>query len=172
MDATSIIIDIVLLMREFQRQHNVRGKCVNNTQYMLEVIKLLRISNAKAKAVYVFSNALELQATIFIGAHVVIELDDGTIIDPSYEIDNLKHKVYFDNIKTFIGKFDDIEKAKLMKGIDVKQLIREHLRSVQLAEEMNTGKFIITDENYYKAQADYVMEHNDFIRMIESSSKI
>ena len=48
--------DIILSMREYQKENNVKNQCVTNAQYLYDTIKINSNSNVKTKAVLVFSD--------------------------------------------------------------------------------------------------------------------
>jgi hypothetical protein len=102
-------------------------------------------SNVKIKAVFVFSNNEEEDTYIIVGGHLVVILDDETIIDPSYDIYCLKNKSYFDNIKDIVNIFNN--KVELKKKIDIKKLICDHIKFMKISEQINNGELIITKKN-------------------------
>jgi len=155
MDLPILISNIILSMREFQKENNIKSQCVTNTQYLYDIIKNnSSITNVKAKAVYVFSNGAETTTGHFVSGHLVVVLDDGTIIDPSYDVFCLKNKSYFDNIKDLMDRFDD--KNKLNTKIDIRNMVSQHIHFMKLAEQINNGELIITDKKFYNDQADYI----------------
>ena len=153
MEVSILISNIILSMREYQKENNIKKQCVTNAQYLYDTIKMNSISNIKTKAVYVFSDNNEGTA-IFLGGHLVVVFDDGTIIEPSYDIFCLKNKSYFDNITDLLDIFDD--KVELKSKIDIKKLISDHMHFITLSEQINKGTLIITDKEHYNKQADYI----------------
>jgi hypothetical protein len=111
-------------------------------------------SNIKTKAVFAFSNDPEKDTNTFVGGHLVVVLDDETIIDPSYDIFCLKNISYFDNIKDLMDIFYD--KVELKSKIDMKKLIRDHIHFMKISEKINNGELIITEKEHYNKQADYI----------------
>ena len=154
MEHTILIANIILSMREYQKENNIKKQCVTNAQFLYDTIKVNSISNVKTKAVFVYSDNNEEDTAIIVGGHLVVELDDETIIDPSYEIFCLKNKSYFDNIKDLVNIFDN--KVELKTKIDIKKLICEHIHFMKISEQMNNGELIITDKEHYNKQADYI----------------
>jgi len=154
MDKSILISNIILSMRKFQEKNCIEKQCITNTQYLYDCIKQIGFNNVKAKAVYVFSNDVETSTAIFVAGHLIVVLDDETMIDPSYDIFCLKDKSYFDNIKDLIDIFDD--KNKLKTNIDIKKLIGEHITFMKVAEQINNNECIITDKKIYNDQADYI----------------
>ena len=155
MELSILIANIILSMREFQKENNIRKQCVTNCQYLYDIIKMnSSSSNVKTKAVLVFSADDEADACTFVGGHLVVVLSDETVIEPSYDIFCLKNKSYFDNIKDFIDIFAD--KVELKTRIDVKKIVSEHICFMKLAEQINNGEHLITEDKFYNEQADYI----------------
>jgi hypothetical protein len=153
MDRTTFIANIILSMREFQKEHNITSQCVTNAQYLYDIIKTNTSNDVKTKAVFVFSND-NMETAFFVGGHLVILLDDDTVIDPSYDIFCRTNNRYFDNVKDFMNIFDD--KTALSTRIDIKKLLHDHITFMKLAERINNGEFIITEKKFYNDQADYI----------------
>ena len=151
-----LISNVVLSMREFQKNNGIKKQCVTNTQYLYDTIKMNSINNVKAKAVFVLSCDNDTDTSVFVGGHLVVKLDDETIIDPSYDIFCLKNKSYFDNIKDLMDMFNDNDKVKLKSDVDIKKLICDHIHFIKLAEQINNGQHTITEKKFYDNQADYI----------------
>ena len=111
MEISILISNIVLSMREFQKQNNIKKQCITNTQYLYDNITMNSV-NVKAKPVFVFSHDDEEGTATFVGGHLLVILDDGTMIEPSYDIFCLKNKSYFDNIKDLMDVFDNKDDLK------------------------------------------------------------
>ena len=154
MEHSILIANIILSMREYQKENNIKKQCVTNAQYLYDIIKMNSISNVKTKAVFVFSYNNEEDTAIFVGGHLVVELDDETIIEPSYDIFCLKNKSYFDNIKDLVNIFDN--KNELKTKFDIKKLICDHIHFMKISEQINNGELLITDKEHYNKQADYI----------------
>jgi len=151
-----LISNIVLSMREFQKNKGIKKQCVTNAQYLYDIIKMNSIDNVKAKAVFVFSCDDDTNTLVFVGGHLVVMLEDGTMIDPSYDIFCLKDKSYFDNIKDLMDMFNENSKMILKSGVDIKQIVRDHIHFIKLAEQINNGKHTFTTKKFYDDQADYI----------------
>lgn len=154
MENSIFIANIILSMREYQKENNIKNQCVTNTQYLYDIIKMNSISNVKTKAVYVFSGNYEEDTAIFVGGHLVVELDDETIIEPSYDIFSLKNKSYFDNIKDLLNIFDN--KVELKTKININKLIYDNIQFMKISEQINNGELLISDKEHYNKQADYI----------------
>jgi hypothetical protein len=154
MDRDLFVANIILSMREFQKENNIRKQCLTNSQYLYDIIKMNSSSNVKTKAVLVFSADDVADVCTFVGGHLVVVLDDETVIDPSYDIFCLKNKSYFDNIKDFMDIFAD--KVELKTRVDVKKIVSEHISFMKFAEQINNGEHVITENKFYNEQADYI----------------
>jgi hypothetical protein len=154
MECSIWIADIILSMRKYQEDNNIKKQCLTNVQYLYDVIRMNSSSNVKTKAVYLFSTNDEEQTNIFIGGHVVITLDDETILEPSQEIYCLKNVIYFDNIKDLMDNF--VNKDELKSVIDIKKIVSDHITFVKLSEQINNNELIISDREHYDKQADYI----------------
>jgi hypothetical protein len=154
MNITTRISNIILSMREYQKENNITKQCITNSQYLYDIIKMNSSNNVKTKAVFVFSDKNEEDACIFISGHLVVVLDDDTMIDPSYDIFCLKNTSYFDNIKDLMNIFDD--KVLVKTKVDIKKIIRDHIHFMKIAEQINNGDCVITEKEHYNRQADYI----------------
>ena len=73
------IAQIVLIMREYQKQNNIKDNCMTNTQYLYDMItKNYPNTNIKASAIIVVSIG-EIDTTCVAG-HLCILLDDNIIL--------------------------------------------------------------------------------------------
>jgi hypothetical protein len=145
-----ILANIVLLMREYQKKHNIKRQCVTNCQYLYDTFKAnYPLSDVKVKAVIgILSNEDE---TIIYEGHVVVEVEE-VIFEPSYEVYSIRNIEYFDNIKQFKNVFAFRNKN------DMKDTIKEFINFTKIADTINNGELTITDKEHYDNQADYVEE--------------
>jgi len=150
----SLISNIVVSMRKYQKENNVKKQCVTNAQYLYDTMKINLNNNVKTKAVFVFSDNNQEDTAIFVSGHIIVTIDNKTIIEPSYDIYCLENTSYFDNIKDLVSIFDD--KIELKSKIDIKKLIYDHIHFIKISEQINNGEFIITDKKHYNKQADYI----------------
>jgi hypothetical protein len=88
--------------------------------------------------------------TIIYAGHLVVEVDEEFIIEPSYEVCSIDNILYFDNIKAFMNKY------KIPDTNDMKHLIKDFVSFTKLADAINNGELTITDKEYYQNQANYV----------------
>lgn len=162
MEFSILIANIILSMREFQEKNGIKNQCVVNTKYIYDCIKMNSSANVKVKAVLVTAMDETNDTTTFVGGHLILHLldeDDETYIDPSYDIFSLKNKSYFGNIKDLTEMFNDKDKNTLKTKIDIKQVLSNHIYFMKVAEQINNGKFVFLDEKFkkiYNDQADYI----------------
>jgi hypothetical protein len=164
-----VLANTILYMREYQHLHNIKKQCITNTQFVYDILSL-RYGTDRIKATAVIVIGEDEQGRNYIcDGHMVI-LFDETIIDPSYELYSLKNKKYFStiaNYKSYISYAqDETEKYK--------NTIKQHLTFRKLAEEINSGGFVIVDKTYYIQLTDYIdkqitemIEHGKFLKTFD-----
>lgn len=146
------------LMHRYQKENNVENECVTNVQYLFDQLHSLGIKCKASPAIVMCEDAM-----INMG-HVVIILDDGSVIDPSYEIAKLQNIQYYDNIKTFINIFhkecfEDEETKDVFKNI-IKHFISFNNLANRINDSIQTGKTaVVCDNKHYHKQADYIDIH-------------
>jgi hypothetical protein len=154
----TIISKILKLMLEYQKIYQIKNQCVLNCNYIYHNIKMLKggAFNIKPKTVIVIYGR-ELDTTVF-HVHMVLETDNGEIIDPSYEINSIKLKQICKSIKEFTDKIkNDIgtEIISLEQNVTIKEVIKKYL-SLQKYEDRIINSFVATDSKTYNDQADFV----------------
>ena len=149
------IANIILLMRKYQKENNIKRHCITNAQYLYDTIYLgCGYKNVRTKAVFVLSIIEETKTLYVNSGHLVLEVD-GVIFDPSYEIFLLKNKKYYNNFKDFYNYYT-ILSEKHKKKCDLKEQIYNHTHFIKISEHINSGKCLISNKEYYNKQADYV----------------
>lgn len=141
---------VILLMREYQKKHDIKDQCLANTQYAYDCWKQNGVSSVKAKAVIALGENDEGDLVLVMG-HVLLSVD-GSYFEPSYRVFSLKNVAYYDSIKDLK---DNVSNA-LLKQHDLRQILKHHISFVKLAEGINNGELLMCDETYYHKQADYV----------------
>ena len=144
--------DVVNNMRKFQKLKNIKRECVTNTQYLYDSLSqpsIRKYLNVTAKAVVATS-----KYSITSG-HMVLNVkehfsDEEFIIDPSYEIYSRENKEYYESIRQLIPLFKEISNE------DKKELIKNHIHFMKLAEKINNGICLVVDKKFYNEQADYI----------------
>ena len=137
-------------MIEYQKNNNIKGKCVTNAQYLYDHINH-NFTNikCKAKAVVCLGNDNNITKCI---CHMIIMIDD-IIYDPSYEIISLNDIYYFGNMKSFSSY---IKKLQPFPEDIYLTTISNFIKFLQYADKINNGELVITDKDFYNNQADYV----------------
>jgi len=158
MDIANIVAG---LMHRYQKANNVENECVTNVQYLFDQLHSLGIK-CKASPAIVMSEDEMINK-----GHVVILLEDGSVIDPSYEIARLQNIQYYDNIKVFINMFhkecfEDEETKDVFKDI-IKHFISFNNLANRINDSLQTGKTaVVCDNKHYNKQADYMDIHLSF----------
>lgn len=160
-----ILKNIISYMREYQRIHNIKKKCVTNTQYIYDILSNCPYidekekKEIKAKALIVA--ILDENNNIFgLCPHVVLIWEEN-IIDTSYEIFSLPNTHYYDNIGCILKNIP-IE-AKSKQSLLFENVLKNMVGLIKTVEKINNGTFIVEKE-YYNKQAVYVEEKlNDLI---------
>lgn len=148
------------LMHQYQKANNVKQECVTNVQYLIDQLHSIGIK-CKASAVIVMSK------NVINRGHVVIILDDGSVVDPSYEIAKLQNIQYYDNIRAFTDIFHkECFEDEQTKTDFLKLVIKDFLHFTGLADKINNSlqhgnSFLVFDEEHYNKQADFM---DDFMR--------
>jgi hypothetical protein len=157
MEQTHLLLNIINSMRKFQEVNLIKKQCITNSQYLYDIIisnRYFTRDEIRVKAVIVVSSDEELDTFTFVGGHLVLVFDDGSIIDPSYDIFSLKNRSYFDNIKDVMDSFKNEDKELLKTNF--KKGFVDHIHFMKIAEQINSGECLITEKQFYNDQADYI----------------
>ena len=153
-----LLYKVIKTMLKFQELSNIKGECITNTMTLYDLIntnyKTFGIK-AKAKAVLLISTDKDEDETIInlCYGHLVIELDDGSIIDPSHETNSKKNKEYYDNIKDLLSG----ESKKFYNNFDMKYIISEFIEFKKKADIINSGEFKTgPNTDFYNDQWDLI----------------
>jgi len=147
------ILDIAKAMHGFQERNNIKAQCVTNTQYLLDCItKNLPYIKAKAKAVFLINEDTDTK-TLGVITHVVVDIGDNHVLDPSYETASMKNTTVYATFKHFKNAFENIN---LDVAVDYKTIFEQYMALSKTVDDMNNGKLTICDEDFYNKQADYV----------------
>ena len=156
MDPLILISNIIHSMREFQKDNNVKKECITNAKYLYDNMKMYGF-NVKTKAVFVISFNDEIGNFTFVSGHLVVVLDDETILEPSYDIYCLKNISYFDTLKDLNEMFNKDQIINFKKQFDFKKILNDHIDFKKYSEKINNDQFDELEETlYYNTQADYV----------------
>jgi hypothetical protein len=156
MEHLKLIVDS---MRKYQKNNNIKGKCITNTQYLYKIIKHYSNWNVKAKTVFAVSidNITNSVVTII---HIVIMVEDKYIIDPSYEVFSKNNLSYYDNVEDYVKFMNSCKtclEIKNKKKETIKISIREFIKFLEYSKKINEGNGIeLVDDDYYNKQADFI----------------
>ena len=147
---------IVKKMLVYQKKNNIKKKCVDNAQILYDIItQNYPEVKCKIECCIVFS-IQEQQIFVVFGHHRVV-LNDEYFIDPSYEVYVVDEPAYF----TTYTKFYDFVKECEINNTEFETFAKEGLPNflshLKLADDINKGEFIITDELYYKNVINFIM---------------
>jgi hypothetical protein len=149
------IANIILQMREYQRLNGITKKCVDNSQYLYDIIN----SNGGEVVVkpYIVLTQKNDESYIFKGHLAINFIDDYDVIEPSYEVWSLDKPAYFDNVKDFV-RLVSFPSEEIKKEV-VKDTIHSFVKFVDLAKKINSGEFVITDKSYYHSQDKFIKNY-------------
>jgi hypothetical protein len=146
---TEFILNIAKAMHGFQERNNIKAQCLTNTQYLLDCIKKnFPHIKAKARAVFVI-NEDTYTKTLEVINHVVIDIEDNYVLDPSYETASMKNTRVFGDFVVFKNTLINVD-------LPFKKILQEFISLNNQVNDMNNGKLVICDKDFYNKQADYV----------------
>ncbi len=148
---------IIELMLEFQKANGIVKQCVTNTQYLYDCVKAnISETLVKAQACIVVVEHPEIKTIEFIN-HVTLRFQDGTVLDPSYEVYSKENKSYYATIAELMdvvepGYFEKVDGGQSL----FREMVSNHIEFVGMARRINDGGCLVTNREFYHAQADYV----------------
>ena len=153
---------IVNYMRDYQKENNIIGRCITNSQYLYDCLihsfknKNINIK-CEVKCVYItfFKNG----KLIIASDHLVLLLNDDEIIDPSYAIYKLRPKYYL-TYKNF-NEYVSFRRGLPIIKKEQQNLLNRHIEFTKYADNINNTNYkipVITDKDYYNKQADYIQK--------------
>lgn len=139
---------IYKLMLAFQKENNIKGKCIANTYYFNKVLKDMDYyDNPKAKAVIAVYCTNDNVISGYV-VHMVTYLGEDNIVDTSYEVS--QHEVtYYD--KFHLVPFPDGKEE--MK----KDLLTKFIEILKIEKKINEGDIPRT-EDYIEKQHNWISE--------------
>jgi len=145
-----MIISIYKAMMDYQKQNNTTDRCFTNASYLADNLNMNGIK-ARLKVVIACYDNVEIEMHVF-NSHVVVELENGDIIDPSYDVNRFKPS-YIDKIH----QLPLLNLSKEQNGITLKEMVSSFISFMDFANKYNEkGKLYVTDKEYYHKQADFV----------------
>jgi hypothetical protein len=146
-------------MMLFQKKNKIKAECVSNTQFLLEHVKLYAQAHnipftLKAKTVMAFYINKKQQPVSTI--HIVVQIDENRILDPSYEFYRIKDVQYFESLKpymSFMKQHSVIDKELKHR---FRYAIKQFLDFKNTYEEMPILCDSIFNQPYYDKQLDFL----------------
>jgi hypothetical protein len=150
-----LISNIILQMREYQRLNGITKKCVDNNQFLLDIINVNGGEVEVKPYIVVYTKN---DVSFIMTGHLAINFKgDDDIIEPSYEIWSLPEKAYFGNIEHFV-KSCSFPSAEMRREM-IQETAKDFIDFVDLARKINSGELVLTDRNYYDRQADFIEDY-------------
>ena len=144
---------ILSLMYKYQSENNVINCCIQNCQTLYDCLLLKPEYSYKPKAVLVTGiRKTDKQSITVIVIHMVLQDSSGNIIDPSFQVIDMLHVVYYDTIKLF--KSIGLPFATKMFE---KTTLTTFMQLLKLETEMRNGEFIITNNHHYCNQIRFIL---------------
>ena len=148
-------------MYNYQIKHNITGRCCDNVTILYDIIKYLFNNTINP----VFQNVIVSYNKNGIGhiceGHIVIKLDNGILIDPSYEIAKEQDTSYLTIFEIFRDMVQCNDTVKpLMNNIE-----KTFNQFKKIANRMNNDEFVISCDEYYINLVNYLVD----IGIIEDS---
>ena len=150
MSEISKITEIANVMCLYQKLQNVEKECITNTQILFDIINdNYPHLDVKAKPCFVIEQNKDKKYVKII-VHIIIYINNKTIIDPSYETCSLKNALYIDTINDIKDLLGDFFKN------NSKYLITKFLKLNDYCNKMNTKKERVVNSEYYNNVFDFL----------------
>lgn len=141
-------------MHQFQKDNEITKECITNVQYYYDIMNTKGF-NVKAKPVVALYSKLNgNEHTTITVIHMVIEYENGIILDPSYEISSIKNCQYCDSIKVLIELLSTYP-TPLTKEY-IASILTQFIKFKKIADDINLDKFIICNKDFYHNQHAYI----------------
>ncbi len=173
------IIKITTYMNEYQKINNIKSMCSANTSLLYNFIydnfpNLKKRTKVSAVICHYLKKINEGHQPHF-HIHLVVSIDEGKLIDPSYEIDSMTDVLYLSDLKAFQKCCYELEGMignNFKYSIDGKKdIIKKYLDFVNIANEINKGNEMTSDREYSNNIMDFVKkkynENNIFMKIYE-----
>jgi hypothetical protein len=135
-------------MHAFQALHNTQGRCMDNAVFLKDS---LTASGRHARVQAVIATWTDASRVNVVVHMVVVDAVQG-IIDPSFEVARQPNVQYATTING-----SPLGRGHLSAGgISRRDAIATFLEFIEHAKCINAGMFLLSDKEYYNAQADYL----------------
>lgn len=142
------IEELLSKMYEYQKQNDIKGQCITNTQFVFNYIKKhYPTKQLKTVAVIAVGDLDEPNAVVIGCNHILLKIDDK-IIEPSYEYITLLNVAYYFSYEDFfLTEYEKGFKCEYSKIKYLQQYMRMLCISTQINITNNYNKYI--DYSYY-----------------------
>lgn len=153
------LADIISLMMEYQRDNKIKNECITNVQVMYDVFKATGI-NVKAKAVIVVADNRDGSEglTTVAGHLVLVDPDSDFMLECSYDISTLEGLRYCHDSKEYLNIL-----PSFVNNTYKRDTVQMHLDFITYANQINSGKFIVSDK-YYDSLLAFLESRNSIIK--------
>jgi len=151
------ITSIIESMLEYQQAHCIKGECIANVSILCEICRHYGI-NVKAIPAVVTSRCGDTFGIV--SHHLVAVLESELIeiiIEPSYEVVEMKNTEYFTTYKALVGKFDNPNCPKIKDNL--RECAVGLVKFKTFADTINQGEEIGSSKSYYDGLCKYVANH-------------
>lgn len=139
-------------MYEFQKEYNITKECIFNCKVYVDILKSIN-RNPKFKAVMVLGHYSD--DTLYInGGHFVVDLD-GNFHEVSYDVNKIKERHYFDNIKQVLENIDKFKNLQVSK----KDIIDNFIKFKKIEKCLNDDTYGFNEYEKFicNLQKDYCL---------------
>ena len=150
-----LILDKYLeFILKYQKNNNITRHCITNVQYYRDHLKIEGYSPVVKPAICISTKNNNTNINF---AHLVIVINNTSIIDPSYEFKILKDKLYFHSIGNFIKYCkNNIIYNRVLEMYNLKDELDKFVNFIKYAKDINNNKLRVVCPKYYNKLADYV----------------
>lgn len=156
---TAFINDLLLSMQLYQCENDIKGCCIQNCQYFYDMVRF-NCSSIQVKpkaAIVVYQTTIDSEEGVAFHIHMVLEDQDGEILDPSYEIHSLQSKMYFTSVKDFTDFYKKKREQTPSHVATLKSTISQYLNFLEFEKSiLDPRASVQSNEEIYNAQAAYV----------------
>jgi hypothetical protein len=157
-NSTFQINKLTVAMFEYQKTNNIVKQCVTNTQILYDFI-LANFPELEPKpvAVICYYSDPDNDTGIFLN-HVVLQIKNVEILEPSYEVFIKPNVRYFKDINHCIKCFPDRNNHKHF----IQELLTKHLGFINITSKMINGELMVVSLAYYHDihnYINYIREH-------------
>ena len=125
----------ITLMLAYQKKHNITKFCIANATYLKDFINSIGIACKVVPVINVMTD--HTKKINIITVHMVVELDNGNMFDPSYEIYQHKDSDYFNNIADYNSWLKKAPNV-ISTGLSHKETVSGFIEFIATAERINT----------------------------------